>query len=64
MKKYWWEVVQAVEFADDSVVIEKGMYQGYSISEVLDTVFDNNEKRNDCFVGAKILGVKITGLEM
>lgn len=64
MKKYWWEFVQTVEFVDGSVVIEKGMYEGYSISEVLDAVFDNNEKRNDCFVGAKILGVKIAGLEM
>lgn len=64
MKKYWWEFVQAVEFADGSCVIEKGMYQCCNISEVLDTLLDHNEKRNDCFVGAKILGVKITGLEM
>lgn len=64
MKKYWWEVVQAVEFVDSSVIIEKGKYQGYCISDVLDTVFDCNETRNDGVVGCVILGVKIAGLEM
>lgn len=64
MKKYWWEVVQAVEFANSSVVIERGKYQGYSISDVLDQLYEYNDARNDAVVGYKILGVKITGLEL
>ncbi len=64
MRKYWWEVVQAAEFVDGSVVIEKGKYQGCGIGEVLDIVYEHNDTRNDAFVGAKIIGVKITGLEM
>lgn len=64
MKKYWWEVVQAAEFADGSVVIEKGKYQGSNIAEVLDIFYEYNDTRNDGYVGSLILGVKITGLEM
>lgn len=64
MKKYWWEVVQATEFVDDSIIIEKTKYQGYGIADVIDMMFEDNEKRNDGYVGAKILGVKIAGLEM
>lgn len=64
MKKYWWNVVQAAEFVDNTVIIERLRYQGRTIDEVLDQVFDTNDKRNDAFVGAKILGVKITGLEL
>lgn len=64
MRKYLWKVVQAVEFADGSVVIEKGKWQGYSISDVLDKLYEYNDTRNDGFVSAKVLGVKITGLEM
>lgn len=65
MKKYWWEVVQATEFVDGSIIIEKTKYyQGYGIADVIDMMFEDNEKRNDGYVGAKILGVKIAGLEM
>ena len=64
MKKYWWEVVQATEFVDGSIIIEKTKYQGYGIADVIDKMFEDNEKRNDGYVGAKILGVKIAGLEM
>lgn len=64
MKKYWWEVVQAAEFVDGSVVIERGKYQGHSMAEVVSNLNDENDKRNDAYVGSKILGIKIAGLEM
>lgn len=64
MNKYWWEVVQAAEFVDETIIIERLKYQAYSISDALDHVFNENDNRNDGLVSAKILGVKITGLEM